>query len=88
MKIEAEATITEDADGNIYVTRPNMIGKVVTHRLATQEYTSLEIAHWLATKDKLVQEAFPNMNADDREFLITGITPEEWAAMFPKKGGE
>lgn len=26
----------------------------------------------------LLQEAFPNLDADDREFIKTGITPEEW----------
>jgi len=26
----------------------------------------------------LVQEAFSNLNADEREFLISGATPEEW----------
>ena len=27
----------------------------------------------------LVQEAFPKLTAEEREFLLTGITPEEWA---------
>ena len=27
----------------------------------------------------LAQEAFPHLSADDREFIISGITPEEWA---------
>jgi hypothetical protein len=26
----------------------------------------------------LAQLAFPHLSADDREFLISGITPEEW----------
>lgn len=26
----------------------------------------------------LIQKIFPNLSADDREFLKTGITPEEW----------
>lgn len=26
----------------------------------------------------LAQLAFPHLSSDDREFLITGITPEEW----------
>lgn len=29
-----------------------------------------------------VQDAFPTLNADQREFIMTGITPEEWEAMF------
>ena len=32
---------------------------------------------------KLVQDAFWFLSADDREFLMTGLTPEEWDAMFP-----
>jgi len=27
----------------------------------------------------LAQLAFPHLSADDREFFISGITPEEWA---------
>ena len=30
----------------------------------------------------LVQVAFPSLSADHREFLMTGITPEKWDAMF------
>jgi hypothetical protein len=36
----------------------------------------------------MVQVAFPNMNAEDREFLMTGITPAEWNEMFPKVESE
>jgi len=31
----------------------------------------------------LVQEAFPGLSKEDREFLISGSTPEEWEAAFP-----
>lgn len=30
----------------------------------------------------LIQDAFPNLNADQREFLMTGITPAEWNETF------
>jgi len=29
-----------------------------------------------------VQDAFPNLTADEREFILTGITPTEWDSMF------
>ena len=29
-----------------------------------------------------IQIAFSNLNADQREFLITGATPEEWEEAF------
>lgn len=30
-----------------------------------------------------IQDAFPELSADDREFIMTGITAEEWNQMFP-----
>lgn len=29
----------------------------------------------------LIQDAFPNMTADEREFILTGICPECWDSM-------
>ena len=26
----------------------------------------------------LIQNVMPNLSADEREFIMTGITPEEW----------
>jgi hypothetical protein len=31
---------------------------------------------------ELIQNAFPTLSADEREFIKTGISPEEWEAMF------
>jgi len=36
---------------------------------------------WL-TGDHLIQDVL-NIGADDREFLMTGISPEGWNVMFP-----
>ena len=30
-----------------------------------------------------IQDAFPALTAEQHEFLVTGATPDEWAAMFP-----
>ena len=30
----------------------------------------------------LIQNVMPHLSAEDREFLMTGITPEEWDEMF------
>tara|TARA_B100001094_G_scaffold120743_1_gene116439 strand:- start:12 stop:206 length:195 start_codon:yes stop_codon:yes gene_type:complete len=32
----------------------------------------------------LIQEAMPNLTADEREFLITGLLPGEFERMFAK----
>ena len=42
--------------------------------------TEEQLARWrLGT---LIQDAMPNLTAAEREFLMTGITPEEWALAF------
>jgi hypothetical protein len=30
----------------------------------------------------MIQQAFPDLSKEDREFIKTGITPEEWDTMF------
>ena len=30
----------------------------------------------------LIQDIVPHLSADDREFVLTGATPEEWDAAF------
>ncbi len=32
-----------------------------------------------------VQKAFPDLPAHEREFILTGITKEEWDEMFPEE---
>lgn len=32
-----------------------------------------------------VQEAFPQLNADEREFILTGIMPGEWETYLPSE---
>jgi len=31
---------------------------------------------------ELIQNAFPMLSADEREFILTGITPDQWNSMF------
>ena len=31
---------------------------------------------------ELVQDVFPNLSVEEREFLISGVTPEEWNNAF------
>lgn len=39
---------------------------------------------WAEGKDeRLIQVAFPDLTEDQREFLVSGSTPEEWAELFP-----
>ena len=47
------------------------------------DITEEQVAAWQA--GAYIQNAFPNLSPDEREFLKTGITAQEWEAMF---GGE
>lgn len=42
--------------------------------------TEEELARW--KQGELIQVVFPHLSPDDREFLMTGVTKEEWAATF------
>ena len=42
--------------------------------------TKEQIDNW--QNGMLIQVAMPNISADEREFLITGITPQEWEKLF------
>ena len=32
-------------------------------------------------RGELIQDVFPNLTADEREFIKTGITPDDWNEM-------
>ena len=36
----------------------------------------------------LIQDAMPNLNTAQREFLLTGITDDEWNETFPPEDDE
>ena len=42
--------------------------------------TEDQLERWRA--GELIQNAMPDVSADDREFLMTGITPDSWAKTF------
>lgn len=32
-----------------------------------------------------IQDAFPQLSADEREFIKTGLTPDDWDLLFPEE---
>jgi hypothetical protein len=44
--------------------------------------TAEQLVKWM--NGMLIQNAMPDLSADDREFIMTGITPEEWKKTFPE----
>ena len=51
----------------------------VTGRVHTMEIdvTQAQIDRW-RVDGELIQDAMPHLTADEREFIKTGITPQEW----------
>ena len=43
--------------------------------------TPEQINEWKIS-GRVIQKALPMLNADQREFLISGTTPEEWYEIF------
>lgn len=41
-----------------------------------------EYLRWSSGETGFIQDVFPHLSDDDREFLLTGVTPEEWDEMF------
>jgi hypothetical protein len=60
------------------VSRKSIIsGKVNTMDL---DVSDQQLAEWEG--GKLIQDVFPHLTASEREFMMSGITPEEWNEMF------
>jgi hypothetical protein len=60
------------------ITRQSMLTGV----LHTMELPVTMHQYTLWEEGMLIQDAMPNLSADEREFIMTGITPEEWDAEF------
>lgn len=57
---------------------------MLSGKVNTMEIKSLSASdynNW-KTSGTLIQNALPYLTSDEREFLLTGSTPEEWDAAF------
>lgn len=66
-------------DGTATVTKDSILsGKKhsMTVRMTKAQYDSWVYGH------ALVQDALPSLSSDEREFLMSGITQEEWNKEF------
>lgn len=81
--IQPERRLTWSADGRLI--------KAEVQSFFTGEWNTMEGDHsgcvtreqWdLWQSGVLIQIAMPQLSDDEREFLMTGATPEEWAAEF------
>jgi hypothetical protein len=68
----------------LYVTEFRKITRVSPFSGKTHTLTiGADPKHWEAwKKGALIHKAFPDLSPDQREFIQSGITPEEWDAEF------
>lgn len=54
----------------------------MTGRINTMELDITDEQLYKYHNGALIQDAFPNLTAEEREFFKTGITAEDWAGLF------
>ena len=64
-------------DNIVELTRQNMFGEEAS-RCFNAKWNEFvpNFQKWMRD-EMLIQDAFPDFSADDREFIVTGITPDE-----------
>lgn len=60
------------------ITRTSLVSKRT--KSMDLDITAEQLTNWGA--GMLVQDAFPNLSEDEREFIMTGVTSEEWNELF------
>ncbi len=60
-------------------------GEVNTMDIAVDEMKYMAWKAGMLKGDPLIQDAFPELTADEREFILTGITSQEWDDMFSEE---
>ena len=70
-------------DGGVEFRRVSMSSGKTNSMLVdlTMMQFTLGLQKWLK-REGLIQDIFPTLDADTREFIQSGITPSEWAEMF------
>jgi hypothetical protein len=57
-----------------------------TFNKATITITEAQYTSW--KNGALIQDAMPNLSKEEREFILTGYTPDDWEKMFPPEDEE
>ena len=60
------------------ITRTSMFSGI--ERTLDLPITEAQLSDW--TAGTLIQNAMPDLSADEREFVMTGVTAEEWSNEF------
>ena len=78
--IHSNCTFTINVDGTLHAWHKNLGTDMAFGRVSiTDILRGLE--SWRS--GDLIQDAFPFLDAERREFIMTGMTPAMWDEMFP-----
>ena len=55
----------------------HLTGESFTHVFSSEQVSIQDIVDWVSGK-KLIQNAFPNLNAEEREWFLTGFRDGEF----------
>ena len=61
-------------------------GQTNEMEIAIDEFTLARINN--PKRGETIQSIVPNLSDDEREFLLTGATAEDWDMMFPEEDDE
>jgi hypothetical protein len=76
--------VVQIADG-LTITRMSLFSRKMN--TMTLHISAYDFTRW-RRGECMVQDAFPHLSADEREFLMSGATPAEWADVFADNGDE
>lgn len=62
------------------ITRISMITGIT--RTKEIDVTPEQLKRWNEGKGELIQKAMPNITDDERDFILTGTTEDEWEKAF------
>jgi hypothetical protein len=83
--IDPTERLTFYPDGTALVIRYSVLKG--TFNKAILKLTEEQYNNW-KVKRMLIQDAIPHLDKNEREFLMTGYTPEDWEEMFPPEEDE
>jgi hypothetical protein len=92
MNITEHVSVLQGKEGVVFVTRPSLLSGI-SHTAPFAGVSFDALVEWITARENgrrgtMVQDAFPNLTAAEREFLMTGITDEEWKKAFPPEEPE
>jgi len=77
----------------VQVTRVSILPPHKRSTMIMSNVSAYDIAVWLRKRlngepHQMIQNAFPHLSAEEREFLLSGVTPAEWEEKIAKPARE